>query len=525
MAVTWERFSGSTDTFAIRLSFMPDPDHGAGAEPDESSSWGAMQVWVAGQNLCAHVDQGEVLQSSHWYLLPFLEWLADNWNPLLHEERLPNRNVEATAVASLDLTRNAPSLASESQIVSWEEERYDWRSRHAIRSGRAGGLFPNVIIRRLRDAVEISWDDEPLAGTQSDFAYSFSGGAAILPPSQVANPLFEVATEAINHLYVQHPESARIQKIRSVLGTLSAPTQDEDRLGWLAGLRSPSFRSGAIEEAGGRIRNSWEHIRRAIGDSTAAARAALVVEERTPLVVSGSCQAALLFGSVSPTVSEADVQRLAALLVQRYDAAGDAHARLEEYAEECLVSLHTPAWEQGYDLAESLHDEIQPDEFVDVDEFVDSLGIQRTSIQLEDVNIRACSLVGPQHVPTIALNSSYARGNSPHVNRFSVAHELCHLLYDRNRGRRLALASGPWAPVNIERRANAFAAMFLMPPHLVEEAISASPAPINTPEGISFVAGRLRVGFQAAVEHLYNLTFMTEEEKESLLGRMYGTSR
>jgi hypothetical protein len=67
--------------------------------------------------------------------------------------------------------------------------------------------------------------------------------------------------------------------------------------------------------------------------------------------------------------------------------------------------------------------------------------------------------------------------------------------------------------------------MFLMPPRLLQEAISASPDPINTPEGVSFVANRLQVGFQAAVEHLYNLTFMTEEEKQTLLGRVSGASR
>ncbi|MGW0602548.1 ImmA/IrrE family metallo-endopeptidase [Streptomyces sp. NPDC002640] len=519
MPVTWERFSGATDAFAVRMSFMPDPDGGAAAEPEESSSWGALQIWVAGQNLCAHVDQGEVLQSSHWYLLPFLEWLTDNWNPLFHEEKLPNRNAEATAVTSLDRTRNAPPLATEGQILSWEEEWYDWRSRHAMRSARAGGLFPNVVIRRVRDQIEVSWDDEPLAGTQSDFGYSFNGGAALLPPHQVANPLFEVATEAISHLHSQHPESARILKVKSALESLRSSTQDEMRLSWLAGLRSYRFRSGVIEEVGSRVKDSWEQFRKSVGTS-AAAHAALSVEDRTPLVVTGSCQAALLFGSVSPTISEPDVERLASLLVDQYDASGSAHARLEEYAEESLVSLRSPAWEQGYELAESLHDEIQSEGFVDVDAFLDSLGVQQTSIRLEDVNIRACSLVGPQHLPTIALNSSYARGNSPHVNRFSVAHELCHLLYDRTHGKRLALASGPWAPVSVERRANAFAAMFLMPPHLLRKVISESPDPVNTPEGVSFVASRLQVGFHAAVEHLYNLTFMTEEEKKILLRRV-----
>lgn len=76
---------------------MPDPDSGIGADPEDTASWGSFQLWVDGQNLCAHVDQGEQLQSAHWYLLPLLEWLTENWDALLHEEKLPNRNAEATA--------------------------------------------------------------------------------------------------------------------------------------------------------------------------------------------------------------------------------------------------------------------------------------------------------------------------------------------------------------------------------------------------------------------------------------------
>ena len=41
------------------------------------------------ENLCAHREDGEQVDSVHWYLLPLIEWFADNWNPLLHEERLP----------------------------------------------------------------------------------------------------------------------------------------------------------------------------------------------------------------------------------------------------------------------------------------------------------------------------------------------------------------------------------------------------------------------------------------------------
>lgn len=45
----------------------------------------------------------------------------------------------------------------------------------------------------------------------------------------------------------------------------------------------------------------------------------------------------------------------------------------------------------------------------------------------------------------------------------TLAHELCHLLVDRSKAAPLMIASTPWAPAEIERRANAFAAELLLP--------------------------------------------------------------
>lgn len=523
MAVTWERFCGSTDNFAIRLSFMPDPDSGVGADLDDSASWGALQIWVNGQNICAHVDQGEVLQASHWYLLPLLEWLADHWNPLLHEERLPNRNVGVTAVESLESTRNAPQLANDEELLAWEEGWFAWRSRHSIRAARAGGLLPNVTLRRFRDLIEISWNDERLAGATHGFQFSASRGSMLLPPSEVANPLFEVASDAIRYLKTLRPESARLEKVSSSFAALSEPNQNSQRLSYLAGLRLPAVQAADMpSNLDGWVHASWSKVQDILSRiNPKAASAAMEFESGTPLVITGSCQAALLFGSVAPSISESDAEKLAQLLVDQYDPTGEIHTGLVHISDDRPLSELTPAWEQGYDLAESLHDEIElADNYVDIDGFIDSLQIDKVSLQLEDKSIRACSLVGPLHKPTIALNSSYAYGRSSRVNRFSLAHELCHLLYDRSHGKRLAIASGSWAPASLERRANAFAAMFLMPPDLVGRAISDCPDPINQKEGVIFIASRLRVGLRAVVEHLYNLTFMSEQEKEILLDQI-----
>jgi Zn-dependent peptidase ImmA (M78 family) len=533
MTVKWEKFAGSTDVFAVRLSFNPDPDQGAAADSDESVSWGSLQLWVRGQNLCAHADQGELLQAVHWYMLPVLEWLTESWDPLLHEERLPNRNFEDTAVESLAATRNPPALAGELDTALWEQEWYTWYGRHALRSARNGGLFPNVILRRLRDYIEISWNNEPSPGTPPGFRFSLGPGANLLDPSDVADPLYELLTEAVGYLHRQAPESTRLAALRARVAEL--PGHAEARVRWLSGLPAYSQPLSDLKRsATDRIRESWVDISNTIRrfPGRGAVEAALSVDE-SPLVVTGSCQAALLFGSVSPTVSADDVYRLASVLITQYTSLEAENDELRSLVSQVAPGDGFLAWEQGYDLAESLHDVLKlAGDWVDVRQVLRRFNISQIRRTLDDASIRGCSIVGPQHKPTIVVNKSsrYSDKSSRYSDgsagvRFTIAHELCHILYDRAHGRRLAIASGPWAPRNIEKRANAFSAMFLMPPHLVQRALADSPDPITELAGVRAVARRLHVSAYAAIEHLCNLTLMTEIERDELIAQLVPGSR
>lgn len=523
MTVRWERFAGDTEIFAVRLAFMPDPDAGSFADPEDAASWGAFQLWVNGQNLCSHVDQGEVLQSAHWYLLPLLEWLVGNWNAILHEERLPNQQFSDTAVAALDVTRTAPALVGEAETIVWDEERYDWRSRHALRSARAGGLFPNAAVRRLRDSVEISWDDESIAGAPAGFRFNASAGVALIAPPNVAEPLFEIVRTAVSYLAKTGGAGSRILALSSAVDNLRADAQHEDRLSWLAGLRElspmPSRLQGSRSET--EMRTRWAEIVTTLegfGNEQAAA-AALAVEE-SPLVIAGSCQAALLFSSLSPTVTSDDVRTLASVLVEQYTGS-TRPTRIDELVVDSPLLLAVPAWEQGYDLADAVHTRLALDlshGWVDIAELLGELGIAILSRKLEDRRIRACCLVGPHHAPTVIQNeSSYYL--SANAQRFSFAHELCHLLFDRSHGRRVSIASGPWAPRGIERRANAFAAMFLMPAELVEDAVADAAEPIGDLSAINSIASKLHVSRRAVIDHLYNMTLMSETDRDDLLGQ------
>ncbi|MEU8268684.1 ImmA/IrrE family metallo-endopeptidase [Sphaerisporangium sp. NPDC049002] len=525
MTITWEKFAGNTDIFAFRLAFMPDPDSGTGATGEEATSWGSFQLWVEGQNLCAHISQGELLQRTHWYLLPLLEWLAEHWNALLHEEKLPNRNVEEAAATALIMTRNAPALAEEAETVAWEEEWYEWHQRHALRAARSGGLIPNIVIRRFRDSIEVSWDDEPISGAPTGFRHSAATGVSYFYPEQVADPLYEVLQAAAEHLMSMNPGSERVATLREKIESLRLPGQHDSRLNWLAGLRTlpplPGRIQGSLLEDD--MRSRWEEIIAALKSSgnNEGAQAALSVEE-SPLVIAGSCHAALLFSSLSPTVAREDVRTLASVLLEQYSRQATVNS-LDELSEHVLPNLTVPAWEQGYELAEIIHADMGdafPDGWVDVAGLLEQLGVTIVSRKLQDLNIRACSMVGPHHRPTIVHNTTSSFFASRNAQRFSMAHELCHLLFDRSRGQKLAIASGAWAPRSIERRANAFAAMFLMPTRLVQQAIADAPDPITDLEGITAIAARLRVSRRAAIEHLYNLTLMTDFDRDELLSQV-----
>lgn len=172
----WEMKAGDPAVFAFSLAFAPNPD-GADdrATAEESESWGSFTLWAGGENLCAHLEQGEVMHAAHWYMLGLMEWLADNWDPLLHEERLPLRNAGASAAESLSQTRLPPISLKEIDEFDWLGTWSDWWHRHSVRAAREGGLFPDVCLRRYRDRLEISTGAEQLPGIPADFTFLTPG--------------------------------------------------------------------------------------------------------------------------------------------------------------------------------------------------------------------------------------------------------------------------------------------------------------------------------------------------------------
>ena len=648
MATLWERLAGDTDVFALKIAFAPDPDQGQAIYPELALSWGSFQIWVGGRNLCAHLEEGEHITSVHWYILPLIEWFAHHWDSLLHEERLPVKNDGVSAWESLRATQFPPPVIEDDwkQASKWESEWQAWWTRHCLRAAREGGLFPDIVFRRLRDMVEVSWGPVHTSNALHgfEFAEASQGGAVKLPPQAVAEPLHEVLSDASDYLLTLAPHSRRIQTLREKHRAVGKPGRNqENRLMWLAGL-------GANEHM---VRTRWRRAVASLSALAEAPRRAMLEAKESPLVVTGSCQAAMMFGSLAPNIGEQDVLSLAQMMVDLYRTKearkegskrrtgivpveetdyGDGFilgrvgsfervrnnrashelfgngpndemkreffVKLAEAGELTVSALKqfladnsnekdrailkrrlnwfsqgrynkdgwhltvemvgkggsgsdkvrfhpigtsdmlwsvgraasveestSPAWSQGYELAAALHEEFDEhfmtETSVDVKTLVERLGIEVKELKLTDKNVRGVSIAGPQHRPGIAVNLNYAANKYDSGRRFTLGHELCHLLYDQETGSRLALASGPWAPRGVERRANAFAAMLLMPSSLVQQALSNMTQPLATWKGVSELAHSLRVGHSSMLSHLKNLGYIDESDEQRIADELH----
>lgn len=504
---SWEMQAGDPTAFAFRLAFLPNPQGADDRADDEvRESWGSFTVWTHGENLGAHVEQGEVVDSAHWYMLPLMEWFTDNWDPLLHEERLPLRNAGASAAESLGRTRMPPVSLKQVDDFEWLDTWSDWWGRHSVRSAREGGLFPDVYLRRYRDTWEVSTGAEPLPGIPADCTFLAPNRTYYANLQNAAEAVRQVLGAAAQELQRRLPESQRVQSLTEKIADLTSPAHEASRMAWLAGLGNRSSQvARAVTET---LSSVDERIRQSI----------ISTRRSTPLVVVGSAYARLLYGAVSPATDLSDVLLLTRSIVENYvDDAASWLSGLDLPLDVAEISQLSPG-EQGSRLGEKACELLCGDsaDWIDVESVVSRLDIAVSEIELSDVEVRAVSVFGPTQRPHVFRNARTRWGQTSAVNRFTLAHELCHLLLDREYGDELAIATGPWAPLAIEQRANAFAAAFLMPTWLLRDALIGETARADDPDTIKSVSARLRVSASSLIDRLYNLGEITFEERIQL---------
>ena len=161
---------------------------------------GQLTIRVAGVNVTATMHDGEQQPFVGWYLAPFLDWLATNWAALLHEERLPWPNPRGpSAATACNHALEEWMAADDRQGRQHYANAQDWYFRHGVRSAAAGGLFPDLYIRRVADDIELSWSGEPMAFTQDGLAFERGNGHARVPAAEAAQAIWRLLDWAVGH--------------------------------------------------------------------------------------------------------------------------------------------------------------------------------------------------------------------------------------------------------------------------------------------------------------------------------------
>lgn len=480
----WQVF-GDKAQFAFEYRFLQDPDRGEGATPLESASWGEFRLWVRSKNLCLHRHHGEFLDCVTWYLLPLFTWLADSWEPLLHEEQFPSLPADKEG---LDARRGyMDSLRrylgdGDPKVTAKGDAWYAWWGRHGLRSCRHGGLFPDLFIRRLLDFAEVSWGNLPVAGAGEDLSFVEPVSVARLPVEQVAEPLLQALQVAVQWLQQGDGNSQELATLSARVREITAPNRLRACLSWYAGRmvdfldRIPSRVKSGLEQDLGFIRR---------------------------LAPSG----AMMFGALSPEIGHDDVEKLFQAFVMAHQDGRESEPLRALVVEDPNFPGRSPH-DEGYDAALDLLDAVSVGmgkEWVDVRAICRHLSIRVAQVDLADSNIRGAAFAGEGVTPTILINGAHKNNRYEVGRRFTLGHELCHILNDRFFGSDVAVVTTPWAPEAIEQRANAFAAMVLMPLDLLNARIARMTEPLESTSGIAQLADTLRVSRRAVRWHLFNL--------------------
>ncbi len=121
--------------------------------------------------------------------------------------------------------------------------------------------------------------------------------------------------------------------------------------------------------------------------------------------------------------------------------------------------------EEGYQLAEWVRDELalSADDRLEPEELLVRWDVECQDLVLEVDTIDAVAVWGPKHGPAVVVNKSGRHARSSSGRRATLAHEIVHLLVDREGALPLADVVGGNVARAVEQRARAAAAELLVP--------------------------------------------------------------
>jgi Zn-dependent peptidase ImmA (M78 family) len=394
---------------ALQFEFVP------GAH-DQALGFGALRVWV-GKSTIWNDAEGRGIS---WTWIDLLEQLSRAWPFLKYEETAPPRAYDST----LSLLRTGRLAATDfdfEPVTESTRATYIFLRRHNLATGIEGLYLPSFSL--LREGRRI-W----VASTNV---------AKLMDLDVTLQTLTELG-EAI----AAHVSASGCEQERSRLA-IKAWREREPALEAALKIELGSALVAGLVPVGQSLASYLEAENDDLQDSSLLAAARM-----TGAVPVAARSAILELLRSRPPTGESNLLR---------DISAEAKSQLPDYLQR--------AHQQGETLAKWARRKfrIAPTAKADPEEVLQRLGISVSKHHLGIEMVDAIGCWDCRHGPAVLVNLDGIHAQSPAGRRASLAHELAHVLIDRDGSLPAAEVLGGNVPRHPEQRANAFAAEFLLP--------------------------------------------------------------
>lgn len=483
---------GDPARFEIAARWTSDAEPRERLPQDGGWSTCDLRITVGNQALTARRYNCSEYNHIAWYLAPLLDWLLNQWTSLLHEEAYawPEKGGAPAAWAVFAALGRSIASSDEAEQAQYRAVQ-GWWGRHALRAADPSALYPDLCLRRLGDDIEISWAGRQPVHAPEGFALTSPPGYALFEVAAVAVPLWHFLEWAL----------------RTAPGVTA---MDHDAINSMrqrfVQLKQTPLEALELKYLSDQVQALLQSARATVGlqDLSVLVRDVPAIAELDPAV--------LMFGGLNPRIGNKDAVQLIRFLESCQN--GTETKDLAMLVDDRSWSHAMAPYEEGYDLAEEVREEIGvsvAERDVDVHRILNDLGVKIEEVSLDTDSVRGVAIAGPGFAPAILVNMNSVFNQTLAGRKFTLAHELCHILFDRTRARKLSHVSGPWTAPRTEKRANAFAAMFLASRAATREVLRE-----YGKDKTRDAAYALQLGHSAFVEHLYNLGLIDEAEREQL---------
>lgn len=389
------------------------------------------------------VDTGAPLVPLRVPLVDVADWIASTWTRLIYETAVPAplaRGHDRLGVSTL--AARWAGIAAVDLTDDQQDALGDWAEHHALEFAATDYELPNVVLARVGECLEVSWSARTDPAPGLTCVFQFPTGACLLP----VETFVESARSLLGWVRsrgADAPNDPRIVRIAEVLDQ-DVEQQGEQALnlwfpGWKKSLRPKveGLESSAISGLG------------ATGVPQTST-AAFLRSATGRLDLDDTRRILKTFQTVKPSSALENLEILAAGL----DASVDP----------------LQPWDSGCRLAQLVrrrlkdHLDLRADGPIEMEDLFARLGISVSRLTLGTREVEGVAMLERNGRVLAVLNESGRLARYPTGRRSTLAHELCHLLFDPRPAKVVGQVDLRVSPHDaLEKRANAFAAEFLLP--------------------------------------------------------------